>query len=40
MVIKTTENGQAACPCGVTCLPIMGNVLAPVGQIFCQTDAQ
>ena len=22
------------------CLPIMGNVLAPVGQICCQTDAQ
>ena len=39
-VVKTTETGQAACPCGATCLPIMGNVLAPVGHIFCQTDAQ
>ncbi len=25
--------GQRACPPGATCLPIMGTVLAPVGQI-------
>ena len=32
--------GHGACPTGVTCLPIMGNVLAPLGQICCQTNAQ
>ena len=31
---------HAACPTGARCLPIMGNVLAPVGQNLCQTSAQ
>ena len=37
---KVQEIGHGACPSGATCLPIMGNVLAPVGQIYCQTSAQ
>ena len=37
---KVQEIGHGACPTGATCLPIMGTLLAPVGQICCQTSAQ
>ena len=29
---KSSRIGQRACPTGATCLPIMGTLLAPVGQ--------
>ena len=30
-----SKNGQRACPSWVTCLPRLGNVLAPLGHEWC-----
>ena len=40
MITKTSRNGHGACPCWVTCLPMLGTVLAPVGQNPCMKSAQ
>ena len=32
--------GQRACPCGATCLPMLGTVLAPSGHDNCPNSAQ
>ena len=37
---KSARNGHGACPCWVTCLPLLGTVLAPVGQNPCMKSAQ